>query len=271
MHLLQALVPNAVMSRPSLGHLDSRLRHCLWTRQYRSHHCGWVRDEQERSGYHKPCRPWPINIGLGHHPDCGPQPIALGHLGNHFDSAIGDGLFPLGIQTSRPDGVDDGAGGFVTADGAIVYRLGRTCTSSCQVQHIPIIDLSRCDFRAVSGQSWNNVKAHVVDVGVLWVIRGPFERATSKASPLNLVVPCLLVDGLEVILEYQTVFEIGDRRIRQVAYEAPEEKSNANAAPKYDSLEFCLWVLFLSPRLLIHSIAQSSRLEFPSTTDWFVS
>ena len=74
-----------------------------------------------------------------------------------------------------------------------------------QVQHMIVHELIQRDIGGLCSKGRHDMETFSIRVDVLWVVGRPFEGAGSKATSLDLIVPNILVDGLEVIFQNQTV------------------------------------------------------------------
>ena len=155
-----------------------------------------------------------------HHPDGRPQPVSDRSLGNNLDTTICDCLAALGIEACTANWIDDGPSRDVAANGAVVpglTREGSTSFGRGKIEDIVVVELRWGDLGGFGRQSRHDMETFGVHIGILGVICRPFERSRAKSAPLYFVVPCLLVDRPELVVQYQTVVKVRNRLILKKA------------------------------------------------------
>src|SRR5271163_1567689 len=108
------------------------------------------------------------SLRFWHHPDRRPQPVSSGKLGHDLHTPVGNGLLALSVQTSALDWVDDCARCHVAPNGTVTLVARDRGTGSCrgEVQHVPVIDLCRCNVCAIGGEGGDNMQTLRVDIRV---------------------------------------------------------------------------------------------------------
>lgn len=120
-------------------------------------------------------------------PDSGPQPVTLCQLCNNLHSAILDRLLALCGETSGTNRVKDLSGGSVTSNLACapVRKVGHTLlrkgagSIGGQIQNSVIEQLCFGIVGGFEGQSWDDMKAFGVNVGIQRVSGGPVKGTRS--------------------------------------------------------------------------------------------
>ncbi len=125
-------------------------------------------------------------------------------FGSNLDTTIRNWHVTMGVHTSTADWVDNGPDCDVTTNGAIapLTRTGSAGLSRGKIERLAVVELRWGKIGDLGGQSRHDVEAVGVHIEFLWVICRPFEGSTAKTTTLDLVIPCLLVDRLEVIVHY---------------------------------------------------------------------